>query len=102
MLVQLGCGCAASSINDGSGKPKQYVLNVDEDPADANKPKTVYKAASSTKGRVLGGDDEDAAMGLDKASCSCLFGNPCAVAENCKDWRNRFEVAKKNGWKGFS
>ena len=64
--------------------------------------KTVYKAASSDKGRVLGGDDEDAVMGLDKASCSCLFGNPCAVPENCKDWHNRFDVAKKNGWKGFS
>lgn len=36
----------------------------------------------------------------DKASCSCIEGNPCAVNYNCRDWKNRFEVAKKNGWKG--
>jgi len=33
-------------------------------------------------------------MVQDKASCSCLEGNPCAVEYNCKDWANRFEVAK--------
>ena len=32
-------------------------------------------------------------------SCSCIEGNPCADAYCCKDWKNRFEVAKKNGWK---
>ena len=47
-------------------------------------------------------DGEGNLMGEDKASCSCLFGNPCASSYNCKDWHNRFEVAKKNGWKGFS
>ena len=48
-------------------------------------------------------DDEDAGavLGEDRSSCSCLFGNPCASPANCKDWRNRFEVAKRNGWKGF-
>ena len=47
--------------------------------------------------------DEDAGMvlGEDKSSCSCLFGNPCASPANCKDWKNRLEVAKRNGWKGF-
>jgi hypothetical protein len=47
--------------------------------------------------------DDDSAMvlGEDKASCSCLFGNPCASNSNCKDWKNRFEVARRNGWKGF-
>ena len=39
--------------------------------------------------------------GDDGASCSCLEGNPCVVAYNCKDWVHRFEVAKANGWKGF-
>ena len=33
--------------------------------------------------------------------CSCIWGNPCAIPDPCKDWHNRFEVAKKNGWKGF-
>ena len=31
-------------------------------------------------------------------SCSCLEGNPCVDEYHCKDWKNRFEVAKKNGW----
>lgn len=34
-------------------------------------------------------------------SCSCIEGNPCIDAYCCKDWTNRHEVAKKNGWKGF-
>ena len=33
--------------------------------------------------------------GDDHASCSCIEGNPCAVPYNCKDWANRFEIAKK-------
>ena len=32
----------------------------------------------------------------------CCGRNPCASSYNCKDWHNRNEVAKKNGWKGFS
>jgi len=34
------------------------------------------------------------------ASCSCLWGNPCVSQYNCKDWANRAEVARRNGWKG--
>ena len=34
--------------------------------------------------------------------CSGLFGNPCQDKYVCKDCNNRFEVAKKNGWKGHS
>ena len=33
--------------------------------------------------------------------CSCLFGNPCVDQYICKNWDNRFAVAKQNGWKGF-
>lgn len=39
--------------------------------------------------------------GEDSASCSCLEGNPCASEYNCKNWADRYEIAKKNGWKGF-
>ena len=35
------------------------------------------------------------AMLVDSSSCSCLHGNPCAVSYNCRDWDNRFEVAKQ-------
>ena len=35
--------------------------------------------------------------------CSCLEGNPCTEANkyNCKNWQNRFAVAREHGWKGF-
>ena len=45
------------------------------------------------------GDEGDKAR--EKESCSCLWGNPCVDSSVCEDWHNRFEVAKKNGWKGF-
>ena len=32
--------------------------------------------------------------------CSCLYGNPCIDQYVCLNWSNRFDVAKKNGWKG--
>eukprot|EP00976_Prorocentrum_cordatum_P017338 349051-Prorocentrum_minimum.AAC.3 len=41
-------------------------------------------------------------FGEDSASCSCVEGNPCMSAYNCKNWAKRFEVAKANGWKGHS
>eukprot|EP01116_Phalansterium_solitarium_P006906 TRINITY_DN19332_c0_g1_i1.p1 TRINITY_DN19332_c0_g1~~TRINITY_DN19332_c0_g1_i1.p1 ORF type:complete len:299 (-),score=30.36 TRINITY_DN19332_c0_g1_i1:22-918(-) len=34
-------------------------------------------------------------------SCSCVEGNPCLSQYSCKDWENRYEVAKRHGWKGF-
>ena len=41
--------------------------------------------------------------GVRVEGCSCLEGNPCTEANkyNCKNWNNRFEIAKQNGWKGF-
>ena len=32
-------------------------------------------------------------------TCSCIYGNPCVDQYICSDWKNRFEVATKNGWK---
>lgn len=32
--------------------------------------------------------------------CSCIEGNPCMDPYGCKDWNNRYEVAKANGWRG--
>ena len=37
-----------------------------------------------------------------KEGCSCLFGNPCQDRYVCENWNARFEVAKANGWKGYS
>ena len=50
---------------------------------------------------ALGGNDDAAILGEDSSGCSCIFGNPCAMPHACKDWRNRFEIATKHGWKGF-
>eukprot|EP00040_Diaphanoeca_grandis_P016662 m.86257 g.86257 ORF g.86257 m.86257 type:complete len:310 (-) comp25949_c0_seq1:16-945(-) len=75
-----------------------YWCQVDEDPEEAKKEKTVYKASGNDTTVRAGGDAVD---GEDAASCSCVEGNPCAVAYNCKNWANRFDVAKANGWKGF-
>ena len=34
-------------------------------------------------------------------SCTCIYGNPCIDKYCCKDWRKRYAIAEKNGWKGF-
>ena len=44
---------------------------------------------------------DSAILGEDSSGCSCIWGNPCAMPHACKDWKNRLEVAKKHGWKGF-
>jgi Leucine-rich repeat (LRR) protein len=31
----------------------------------------------------------------DRGSCSCLAGNACVEQYNCKDWKNRFKIAKE-------
>lgn len=51
-------------------------------------------------------DEENEARGIvshsgGAESCSCIEGNPCMDRYGCKDWDNRYEVAKRNGWKGF-
>ena len=82
------------TIVDAEGKPKEYRLEVQEDAVweAAQGPKTTYKAP----------EQSSVATGPKTESCSCIEGNPCADAYCCKDWKNRFEVAKKHGWKGFS
>ncbi|KAJ1623213.1 hypothetical protein T492DRAFT_1056657 [Pavlovales sp. CCMP2436] len=79
----------------------EYRCDIVEDPAQATESKPYVPLSSSgVSGRVLESSDGDAMFG-DRASCSCLEGNPCAVSFNCKDWKNRLDVAKRNGWKGF-
>ena len=42
--------------------------------------------------------EEAAGAPEEKSSCSCLWGNPCVSEYLCKDWANRIEVAKRNGY----
>jgi hypothetical protein len=56
------------------------------------------RAAAEAKAGGGGGKKED---GRGFESCSCIYGAPCVDEYGCRDWTNRFAVAKKNGWKGF-
>lgn len=47
-------------------------------------------------GAGASGGFSDGVLAEDSASCSCLEGNPCAVSYNCRDWANRFEVARRH------
>ena len=60
-----------------------------------------YKATGGGEKGIKIDTGDGAGDGEDSASCSCVEGNPCAVKYNCKNWNNRLEVAKANGWKGF-
>ena len=57
----------------------------------------------ATKERMALNKTNDLNEGKREEGCSCLVGNPCTEGNryNCKDWNNRFAVAKSNGWKGF-
>lgn len=53
-------------------------------------------AQRDANGEIIKPDD-----GRAMETCSCIYGNPCVDEYGCKDWTNRYAVAKKNGWKGF-
>ena len=47
------------------------------------------------------GEDDCPLIKTKTESCSCIEGNPCLDRYACKDWENRYDVAKRCGWKGF-
>jgi Leucine-rich repeat (LRR) protein len=55
------------------------------------------KMLSQTEGisESIGGNDEVVNANEDRGSCSCLAGNACVEQYNCKDWKNRFKIAKE-------
>ena len=76
------------------GEPKSWYVLVFQDAA---------QRASDLKATKERMDVSDNTDGIRVEGCSCLVGNPCSVGNkyNCKNWNNRFAVAKSNGWKGF-
>ena len=82
------------SSSGSDSKEAQYMLEVVHDPSLANVPREAYKGSGSSSSTMW-------REGSRSEGCSCLYGNPCTVADFCKDWRHRFEVAKRNGKKGF-
>ncbi|KAK3288826.1 hypothetical protein CYMTET_3706 [Cymbomonas tetramitiformis] len=89
-----------AGIFKGLAIDEQYTLAVQEDPELEDAPKRVYVASGNDKMASMRKNMDDSGMGEDSANCSCIEGNPCASPYNCKNWANRFEVAKANGWKG--
>ena len=83
-------------LGSDAAVPVEYFVDVDEDAvAEAAIERKAYVAAATPASNPMIG-------GTRKEGCSCLYGNPCAESEHCENWQGRFEVAKKNGWKGYS
>mmetsp|Transcript_37156 Transcript_37156/g.44909 ORF Transcript_37156/g.44909 Transcript_37156/m.44909 type:complete len:99 (+) Transcript_37156:2-298(+) len=79
-----------------------YVLKVTETAAQAAEPRRGYTASGNDPMARMRKNMDNMGLGEDAANCSCIEGNPCMSPYNCKNWANRFEVAKAHGWKGHS
>jgi len=75
---------------------EEYFVFVEEDEAEFMK--SLAKAKDNFRGVKA-----EASRG---EGCSCIEGNPCTSECDaqgntiCKDWENRFAVAKAHGWRG--
>ena len=78
-------------IEEDAGEKEAYIARSDE----FSKKKAAERAIEEDK-------EKNGVVTEKREGCSCIEGNPCLDAYGCKDWSNRFEVAKKHGWKGFS
>lgn len=79
-------------------EPRSYTVVVYENPDQYQKDMEKVRARIAADGNVtISSANVERVEG-----CSCIEGNPCTDANkyNCKDWENRFAIAKKNGWKG--
>ena len=92
----------------GLDPTREYWVDIEEDASERKayeerQDALAKESAAKRKEQELrGGDDDTNAIVKSKTeSCSCIEGNPCLDRYACKDWANRYEVAKKNGWKGF-
>ena len=75
----------------------KYVLEIEESELGLNvetrRGPIVFERDPNETGFPIGGQR--------KEGCSCIYGNPCADQYVCLNWANRFDIATKNGWKGF-
>jgi hypothetical protein len=83
-----------------------YWIDIEEDHAErvAYEERQAELALKSAKKREAAEARENDPLRIETTkleSCSCIEGNPCVDAYCCKDFSNRYEVAKKHGWKGF-
>ncbi|CAK4114593.1 unnamed protein product [Aphanomyces euteiches] len=97
MVAEEPCG-----IYQGLIVGETYWVHIEEDAEERvayEKRQDEYSAARA-KDRAAK-DDKPNIMREKVESCSCIEGNPCVDKYCCKDWDNRYAVAKKHGWKGF-
>lgn len=90
----------------GLDPSKEYWVEVEEDAAERKayeerqdalaRENAVKRAEKEARGEEI-----NAIIKTKTESCSCIEGNPCLDRYACKDWEHRYEVAKRNGWKGF-
>ena len=72
-------------------EPKKYWVLVFQDPE--QRESELAKTRKRMEENVEQAPNEERVEG-----CSCLYGNPCTELNkyNCKDWKNRFAVARAN------
>lgn len=83
-----------------------YWVHVEEDASTKLEYESRQAVRAAENAKLRAAQEEAEASGLTvkvskSESCSCIEGNPCLDKYCCKDWDNRYAVAKKNGWKGF-
>jgi len=81
---------------------KTYYAYCDEDAEEKAKAEAKSRAYYADSNNNLTKPEDVTGDRNGGESCSCVWGNPCVSPYNCKNWHNRFAVAKANGWKGHS
>ncbi len=93
-------------LGDGDLSGCVFKLECDEDSALASSTSKKIVFAGGEPGEANWRGSGEAEFSETKSTirrtegCSCLYGNPCIDSYVCGDWTNRFEVAKRNGFKG--
>jgi hypothetical protein len=75
-----------------------YWAMVEEDNAE----KAAFEERQAKKAVPIytGKSDDDVIVREKVEGCSCIWGNPCMDSSCCRDWNNRYDVAKSHGWRG--
>lgn len=90
----------------GLDPTKEYWVDVEEDSSERKayeerQDALAKESAAKRAEQELRGDAGADIIKSKTESCSCIEGNPCLDRYACKDWEHRYDVAKRNGWKGF-
>ncbi len=78
---------------------KTYYVYVEQQADQLARDQAITRQRLHTEAQILSKLEKDDGRVME--SCSCIYGNPCVDEYGCRDWTNRFAIAKNNGWKGF-